>query len=173
MSIGPTLRTNIPTRTAIVRAHDRSNMRLRSAEARRSKPERFWPPTCVQVTGPDRLARVLRAHRPRGVREDAAMPSSRAADRRVRSSASDGAWGVRFPGLAGPGLPLNAAPTDWPEVAVEVRVDPNPEPHGQWDPDRACHPLRGGHQIEIRRDPWRWTSCWPGPPTRSASWRPI
>jgi hypothetical protein len=60
---------------------------------------------------------------------------------------------VRFPGLAGPGMPLNAAPADWPKVAVEVRVQPNPDQPVEWGPDRACHPLRGGHQIEIRREP--------------------
>jgi hypothetical protein len=68
-------------------------------------------------------------------------------------SAPDGAWGVRFPGLAGPGMPLNEAPSSWPEVAVEVRMQPDPEPAVEWGPDRARHPLRGGHQIEIRREP--------------------
>jgi hypothetical protein len=76
------------------------------------------------------------------------MPSSRDAE-----APSDGAWGVRFPGLAGPGMPLNAAPADWPEVEIKVRVQASPELAVEWGPDRACHPLRGGHQIEIRRDP--------------------
>lgn len=70
-----------------------------------------------------------------------------------RASPPDGAWGVRFPGLAGPAIPLNEAPPDWPEVAVDVRVHPDPEQAAEWGPDRARHPLRGGHQIEIRREP--------------------
>jgi hypothetical protein len=68
-------------------------------------------------------------------------------------SGADGAWGVRFPGLAGPGLPLNEAPAGWPQVPVDVRVRRNPEHHLEWSQDRARHPLLGGHQIEIRRHP--------------------
>jgi hypothetical protein len=89
-----------------------------------------------------------------GVREDAAtMPSSRDADGPDRSSALDGAWGVRFPGLAGPGLPLNEAPTTWPPVAVDVRVQAHPGSQVEWSRDRARHSLLGGHQIDIRRHP--------------------
>ena len=87
------------------------------------------------------------------MREDAAMLCSRNAEGRVQSAASDGAWGVRFPGLAGAGVTLNEAPVDWPAVAVEVRVRADPEHVVEWGPDRARHPLRGGHQIEIRREP--------------------
>jgi hypothetical protein len=50
-------------------------------------------------------------------------------------------------------MPLNAAPPDWPEIAVEVRVQPEPPQMVEWGPNRARHPLRGGHQIEIRREP--------------------
>jgi hypothetical protein len=81
------------------------------------------------------------------------MPSSRATVGPDRSSVPDGAWGVRFSGLAAPGLPLNEAPANWPQVSVDVRVQENPDHHVEWGPDRACHPLLGGHQIEIRRDP--------------------
>lgn len=66
--------------------------------------------------------------------------------------APDGAWGLRFPTL-GPGLPLYECPPSWPSVAVDVRVQPDPEPCVEWGPDRSCHPLLGGHQIEIRREP--------------------
>jgi hypothetical protein len=48
---------------------------------------------------------------------------------------------------------LFAAPEDWPQVEVDVRVQPDVEQTVEWGPDRARHPLRGGHQIEIRRDP--------------------
>ncbi len=81
------------------------------------------------------------------------MPGNRNDAGPVRSSASDGAWGVRFPSLAGPGMPFTEAPADWPEVDVSVRVQADPERAVEWGPDRACHPLRGGHQIEIRREP--------------------
>lgn len=65
----------------------------------------------------------------------------------------DGAWGGRFPELAGPGIPLNEASMYWPEVAVEVRVEAHSEHPVEWSPDRACHRLRGGHLIDIRREP--------------------
>ena len=81
------------------------------------------------------------------------MPSGVDADTPAQLPMCDGAWGVRFPGLAGPGIPLNEAPTHWPEVAVEVRVEAHPEHAVEWGPDRASHRLRGGHQIEIRREP--------------------
>jgi hypothetical protein len=81
------------------------------------------------------------------------MPSSRDADGSVRSTASDGAWGLRFPSLTSPGMPFTEAPADWPEVEVSVRVQANPEQPAEWSSDRARHPLRGGHQIEIRREP--------------------
>jgi hypothetical protein len=94
----------------------------------------------------------LLCSRPRAVSEDGEMP--RTPDEDInRSPAPDGAWGVRFPDLAGPGMPLNEAPPEWPEVTVEVRVRPDPEQTAEWSPDRARHPLRGGHQIEIRREP--------------------
>ena len=50
-------------------------------------------------------------------------------------------------------MPLNDAPPDWPEVTVEVRVQAEPQQLVEWGPNRARHPLRGGHQIEIRRNP--------------------
>lgn len=50
-------------------------------------------------------------------------------------------------------MPFNEAPAHWPEVAVKVRVQADPEQTVEWGPDRARHPLRGGHQIEIRREP--------------------
>lgn len=81
------------------------------------------------------------------------MASALHADAAQRPLACDGAWGVRFPGLAGPGMPFNDAPADWPKVAVEVRLHAKPEQAVEWGPDRARHPLRGGHQIEIRREP--------------------
>jgi hypothetical protein len=79
------------------------------------------------------------------------MPSSPPAD--GTGSGADGAWGLRFPGLAGPGRPLNEAPAAWPAVAVDVRVRAEPDRMPEWGPDRACHRLLGGHQIEIQRDP--------------------
>jgi hypothetical protein len=60
---------------------------------------------------------------------------------------------LRFPGLAGPEVPLNEVPADWPQVAVTVRVAPSPGSLVEWGPDRASHALRGGHHIEIRREP--------------------
>jgi hypothetical protein len=81
------------------------------------------------------------------------MTSSRDAHQPDRVHAADGAWGVRFAGLVGPGVPLNEVPADWPQVAVSVRVDPRPGSLVEWGPDRAGHPLRGGHHIEIRREP--------------------
>jgi hypothetical protein len=81
------------------------------------------------------------------------MPSHPKADQRNTGSSADGAWGLRFPTLGGGGLPLIDSPADWPRVAVEVRVQPHPEPQVEWSPQRARHPLLGGHQIEIRREP--------------------
>jgi hypothetical protein len=81
------------------------------------------------------------------------MASSPDAGQPEPAPAPDGAWGVRFPGLASPGRPLNSVPARWPQVVVDVRVESDPEHHVEWGPDRACHPLLGGHQIEIRRDP--------------------
>jgi hypothetical protein len=81
------------------------------------------------------------------------MPSRSARDQPDRSSVADGAWGLRFPGLAEPGLPLNVAPADWPEVSVDVCLRESPEHRVDWTSERACHPLLGGHQIEIEREP--------------------
>lgn len=81
------------------------------------------------------------------------MPSSRDADAPNRPAVPDGAWGVRFPGLAGPGLAMNEAPAGWPRVSVDVRVQEAPEHHLEWGRDQARYPLLGGHQIEIRRQP--------------------
>jgi len=50
-------------------------------------------------------------------------------------------------------MPFNHSPVEWPEVEVTVRVEADPEPAVEWGPDRARHPLRGGHQIEVRREP--------------------
>ena len=69
------------------------------------------------------------------------------------SAAPDGAWGLRFPTLVGPSLPLINSPVSWPSVAVDVRVQPDPTPQREWGPERARHPLLGGQQIEIRREP--------------------
>ena len=69
------------------------------------------------------------------------------------ASGADGAWGLRFPTLGGARLPLVESPAGWPPVAVDVRVQPNAEPQVEWSPQRARHPLLGGHQIEIRREP--------------------
>ena len=81
------------------------------------------------------------------------MPSQPGADQPPGTSRADGAWGLRFPTLGGPGLPLVESPPGWPPVAVEVSVQENPEPQIEWSPQRARHPLLGGHQIEIRREP--------------------
>jgi hypothetical protein len=81
------------------------------------------------------------------------MPNALHAHAALRSLGNDGAWGVRFPGLAGPGMPFNDAPPNWPEVAVEVRLQAEPEQTVEWGTQCARHPLRGGHHIEIRRDP--------------------
>ena len=38
-------------------------------------------------------------------------------------------------------------------MTVDVRVESDPPLRVEWGQDRARHPLLGGHQIEIRRDP--------------------
>ena len=38
-------------------------------------------------------------------------------------------------------------------MAVGVRVQSDPAPQREWGAERARHPLLGGHQIEIRREP--------------------
>jgi hypothetical protein len=81
------------------------------------------------------------------------MTSHSRADDSDPAAGPDGAWGLRFPTLAGTGLPLVESPADWPPVTVNVRVDPNADPQVEWSPQRARHMLPGGHQIEIRRDP--------------------
>jgi len=81
------------------------------------------------------------------------MPSHAGADRPDAASRPDGAWGLRFPTLGGARLPLVASPAGWPLVTVDVRTQPNAEPQVEWSRQRARHPLLGGHQIEIRREP--------------------
>jgi hypothetical protein len=81
------------------------------------------------------------------------MTSQPRADQTDPAPDVDGAWGLRFPTLAGTGLPLVESLADWPPVTVDVRVEPNAEPTVEWGPQRARHMLPGGHQIEIRRDP--------------------
>ncbi len=68
-------------------------------------------------------------------------------------SALRGAWGLRFTAVEGVDSLLCECPASWPAAPVHVRVEPNPTPHVEWSRDRACHPLLGGNQIEIRRDP--------------------
>ena len=81
------------------------------------------------------------------------MPGHSEVEQRYIRSAPDGAWGLRFPGLVAPGLLLIDSPVSWPSVAVGVRLQPDPAPQREWGPERARHPLLGGHQIEIRREP--------------------
>ncbi|MGZ4172566.1 MAG: hypothetical protein ACXVRN_14485 [Solirubrobacteraceae bacterium] len=81
------------------------------------------------------------------------MPSHAGPDQPHAASDADGAWGLRFPTLDGHSLPLVECPAAWPPVTVDVRVQPNAEPQIEWGPQRARHPLLGGHQIEIRREP--------------------
>lgn len=81
------------------------------------------------------------------------MTSHLDARRGEEPAASDGAWGLRFPALAGRGTPLFRGETSWPSVHVGVRVQPDPVRRVEWGPDRAGHSLLGGHQIEIRREP--------------------
>jgi hypothetical protein len=68
-------------------------------------------------------------------------------------SAHRGAWGLQFPTITGLDSLLCECPSSWPAVTAHVRVEPNPPLRIEWGPDRACHPLLGGHQIEIRREP--------------------
>lgn len=67
--------------------------------------------------------------------------------------APDGAWGVRFPELFEARRILSPAPPDWPAVAVNVTVDPQPPQAMEWGPDHARYALLGGNYIAIQREP--------------------
>ena len=100
------------------------------------------------------------------------MPSHPEFDQRYRPSVSDGAWGLRFPTLVGPSLPLINSPSNWPPVAVDVRVQPDVAPESEWSPSAHATRCWVGMRSRYAASRWRSTSCSPVLRRRSALSRP-
>ena len=101
VNIGPTLTTNVPARTAIVRAHDRSNMPVHRRS--REDPNRALETSNVRpVTAFKRLRRELRASA--GIREER-RASSRDADLPSSPQRSTGPGEFAFQALPAPACP--------------------------------------------------------------------